>query len=38
MKIRSILFTLILCFTMLTSVEASEWFPVPQCMSEAEIA
>ena len=38
MKNRSILFTLILCFTMLTSVEASEWFPVPQFMSEAEIA
>ena len=38
MKNRSIIFLLLLSFTLLPPAEASEWFPVPQFMSESEIA
>ena len=38
MKNQSIIFLLFLSFTLLPSAEASEWFPVPQFMSESEIA
>ena len=38
MKTRVLIFSTLLCITVLTTAEASEWFPVPQFMSEPEIA